>query len=85
MAYHLDIKPAAERDMDRLPAGAQHRAAAKIDGLADNPRPPGSTKLAAGSATWRVRVGDYRVVYEVDDERQVVTITRVRHRRDVYR
>ena len=53
--------------------------------LADQPRPPGVTKLAGTSHDWRVRVGDYRVLYEVDDEDRKVVVWRIAHRREVYR
>ncbi len=52
--------------------------------LADNPRPPGSLKLA-GRDFWRIRVGDYRVIYAIDDNEEVVRVVRTGHRRDVYR
>jgi mRNA interferase RelE/StbE len=57
---------------------------AKIDGLAANPRPSGCRKLRAYKHLWRIRVGDYRVVYIIDDERKMVSVTRIAHRRDVY-
>jgi mRNA interferase RelE/StbE len=60
------------------------RIEASIQALAENPRPPGVERLRA-SQLWRLRVGAYRVIYAIDDGQQVVTIARVRHRRDVYR
>jgi len=60
------------------------RIASAIDNLADEPRPPGATKLA-GRGDYRIRVGDYRIVYAVDDEERLVLIARIAHRRDVYR
>ena len=60
------------------------RIAAAIDDLAINPRPPGAAKLA-GRGDFRIRVGDYRIVYAVDDAEDVVLIARIAHRRDIYR
>ena len=68
----------------RLRGSVADRIEAAIDGLATNPRPPGSVKLA-GRDDFRVRVGDYRIVYAVDDAEDLVIIARIAHRRDVYR
>ena len=57
----------------------------RVRGLADDPRPPGCEKLAGMANAWRTRSGNYRVVYTVDDRAQVVTVTRVGHRREAYR
>ena len=61
------------------------RVIAAIKILATNPRPPGCRKLAGSKLDWRIRVGDYRVVYEIADQIRVVRVHRVRHRREVYR
>jgi mRNA interferase RelE/StbE len=55
-----------------------------LENLADNPRPPGCKKLKGGDKEWRIRVGDYRVVYTIDDAKLLVEVTRIRHRSDVY-
>lgn len=68
----------------RLRGSVADRIAAAIDGLAINPRPTGSVKLA-GRDDFRLRVGDYRIVYPVDDAEDLVIIARIAHRRDVYR
>jgi len=60
------------------------RLATKLDGLAANPRPSSCRKLHGYKDLWRIRVGDYRVVYIIDDDRKMVSVTRVAHRRDVY-
>lgn len=65
--------------------GDFQRVMGRIRGLADDPRPPSCEKLAGMANGWRIRSGNYRVVYTVDDRAQVVTITRVGHRREVYR
>ena len=68
----------------RLHGRLRDRIAAAIDGLADDPRPRGSVKLA-GRNDYRVRVGDYRIVYAVDDDERLVLVARIAHRREVYR
>ncbi|HSL57674.1 MAG TPA: type II toxin-antitoxin system mRNA interferase toxin, RelE/StbE family [Acidimicrobiales bacterium] len=68
-----------------LPRPEQQRIRAAIDLLADEPRPSGCTKLVGEDSVYRVRIGDYRIVYEVIDARLVVHVVRVGHRRDVYR
>jgi mRNA interferase RelE/StbE len=82
--YHLKIKPTAERDLQKLPRPLFLRLSQKILALAEEPRPDGVRKLSGSLEGWRIRVGDYRVVYQIDDEQKTVIIVRVRHRRDVY-
>jgi len=83
-AYRVEIQRSAERDLDRLSKMLFDRISARLVALAEEPRPPGAEKLA-GLEAFRLRVGDYRVVYEVDDSVRAVIVTRVRHRREVYR
>ncbi len=83
MPYRLALKPGARRDLDRLPADLFARVDARI--LSEDPRPPGAGKLRGTRNGFRVRVGDHRILYEVDDATRTVTIARVRHRREVYR
>lgn len=86
MAYEILIKASAEKDVRRLPKDARARVASAILALRDEPRPSGVRKLKGrGEEGWRIRVGDYRVVYRIDDALRQVTIYRVCHRRDVYR
>jgi mRNA interferase RelE/StbE len=82
--YTIRITRAAQKELDSLSSVAQTRVRAAIDALADDPRPNSATQLR-GSTAWRMRVGDYRVVYDIDDIDLVVTVIRVGHRRDVYR
>jgi mRNA interferase RelE/StbE len=82
--YHLRIKRSAERDLKKLPRSLFLRINQQILALRQDPRPSGVRKLQRNLEGWRIRVGDYRVLYQIDDEAQVVTIFRVRHRRDVY-
>lgn len=86
MAYKILIKASAEKDIRRLSHDVRERVASAILSLREDPRPPGVRKLKGkGDEGWRIRVGKYRVVYQVDDNLRQVTVYRVRHRRDVYR
>jgi mRNA interferase RelE/StbE len=82
--YRLIIKSSAERDLRRLPHSLFLRINQHILALSDEPRPSGARKLKGSQEGWRLRVGDYRVVYQINDKIKAVTIVRVRHRRDVY-
>ena len=83
--YRVLLERAAEKDLARLSSGIHDRVITAIQALAINPRPPGCRKLTGSQHDWRIRVGDYRVVYEIGDEIHIVRINRVRHRREVYR
>jgi mRNA interferase RelE/StbE len=85
VTYRLIVEEMAERDLLRLPREFFRRIADRIQSLAIAPRPPGCLKLMGSANTWRIRAGHYRIVYEIDDEKQIVRVTRVRHRKDVYR
>ncbi len=71
--------------MKRLATDIHDRVIVAIQSLANNPRPSGCRKLVGSKNDWRIRVGDYRVVYEIADAIRVVRVNRVRHRREVYR
>ena len=83
--YRILLERSAERDLRRLSAEMHERVIAALRGLAANPRPPGCRKLTGCQNDWRIRVGDYRVVYEIADDIRAVRVNRVRHRREVYR
>jgi mRNA interferase RelE/StbE len=83
--YRVLLERAAEKDLNRLSSEIHERVITAIRGLASDPRPPGCRKLSGGKHDWRIRVGDYRVVYEIADEIRIVRVNRVRHRREVYR
>jgi len=85
VAYRIDLTAAARRDLRDLPPVTLRRVDVRILALADMPRPPGAEKLTDREGLYRLRVGDYRILYQVDDTRQVVTVARVRHRRESYR
>ena len=82
--YSLEIKQSAQKELDALDDSVFKRIDRKILALASDPRPPGCKKLRVYSDHWRVRVGDWRVVYVINDGAKLVTITRVAHRREVY-
>jgi mRNA interferase RelE/StbE len=82
--YSVELKASARKELDRLPAKSIQRIFPKLEGLAAEPRPDGCKKLKGGQREWRIRVGDYRVVYTIDDEKLVVSVTRIRHRSEVY-
>ena len=83
MSYTVLILRRAQKELARLPSGVYERVRDAIRALGQNPRPAGCLKLT-GREGWRIRVGNYRVIYEVDDEQQSVTVLHVGHRRDVY-
>ncbi|MGO9269047.1 MAG: type II toxin-antitoxin system RelE family toxin [Terriglobia bacterium] len=81
--YALEIKPSAGKELDALDDALFARIDRKILVLAENPRPPGCKKLRGYKDHWRIRVGDWRVLYIIDDAAKSVS-TRVAHRREVY-
>jgi mRNA interferase RelE/StbE len=82
--YSLEIKQSAQKELNALDDALFTRIDRKILVLADNPRPAGCKKLRGYKDQWRLRAGDWRVVYIVDDAAKLVTITRIAHRREVY-
>ena len=84
MAYTVELKPAAVRGLKKLTKGLQKRIAARIDGLASNPRPPGVEKLSGEHEYYRLRIGNYRIVYEVKENALLVLLIRIGHRREIY-
>ena len=84
MPYQIVIKRTAEKELDALPSGVRNRIAVRLLRLEENPRLSGSLKLQ-GQDGYRLRIGDYRVLYSVDDRAQVITIFAIGHRREVYK
>jgi len=82
--YEIEFKKSVDKDVRGIPPSDLKKILQKIDSLREDPRPPGSVKLA-GEAYFRVRQGDYRVVYEVQDAKLVIVVVKVGHRREVYR
>ena len=84
MTYRVEVAPAAVRRLRKLDPQARRRVQAAIELLAEQPRPSGATKLVGGAGEWRVRTGDYRIVYEIHDGVLLVLVVALGHRRDVY-
>ncbi len=82
--YSVELKPSARKELERLPGRVIERIVPRLEALEEEPRPAGCKKLKGGRDEWRIRVGDYRVVYTVDDVKLRVSVTRVRHRSEVY-
>ena len=85
MAYKIEFTPAARRQFRKLAPETRKRLAPLIDSLASEPRPKGATLLSGSQRAYRVRHGDYRIIYELDDDRLLVLVIRIGHRREVYR
>lgn len=83
--YKILLRPAAVRDMDRLELKMRNKIVETLRGLEKSPRPWGVKKLVGGEAQWRLRVGDYRILYEVLDDTFAVRVFRIVHRREAYR
>ena len=83
--YQVVIERRAEKDLSRLSTQVHRRVSEAILALAADPRPEGCRKLVGGEGDWRIRVGDYRVIYQIADTVRIVRVHRVRHRREVYR
>ena len=84
MSYRIELSPAAVRQLRKLDRVAQRRVQAAIELLATEPRPGGAKKLVGGDGEWRVRTGDYRIVYEIRDGVLLILVVAVGHRRDIY-
>mgnify|MGYP001619535147 CR=1 FL=1 len=83
--WRIEFKASAQRDLESLDPPVRRRVLKRIEGLAANPRPPGSLKMTGEPARWRLRVGDYRVVYQILDDVLIVTVIKVAHRKNAYR
>ncbi len=85
MPYKVEIDTKAAREIRALPRQDQQRIISKAQALADNPRPAGCVQLSGSADLWRIRAGVYRIIYQIQDDRLLVTVVRAGHRRDVYR
>ena len=85
MTHRVEIAPAALRQLRKLDQAARRRVQAAIELLKEEPRPSGAKKLVGGEGAWRVRTGDYRIVYEIRDDVLLVLVVAVGHRREIYR
>ncbi len=84
MTYRIEVAPAVVRQLRKLDPAARRRVQGAIELLAEHPWPHGAKKLVGGDGEWRVRTGDYRIVYEVHDDVLLVLVVAVGHRRDIY-
>ena len=83
--YRVAFKPAAQRQVRKLPASTRSRVIDAIESLATEPRHHGTEKLTGASDLYRIRVGEYRVIYSIDDDQLLVLVVKVGHRKQVYR
>jgi mRNA interferase RelE/StbE len=82
--YSVEVKPPARKELEALPDNVLARVVKSIEALGQAPRPTGCKKLKGYKDQWRLRVGDWRVVYIIDDAAKLVSVTRIAHRREVY-
>jgi mRNA interferase RelE/StbE len=83
-SYAVELKPSARKELESLPDTALARVVRRLESLGHDPRPAGCRKLKGYKDQWRVRIGDWRVIYIIDDTARVVSVTRIAHRREVY-
>lgn len=83
--YNVKLMPQAQKDLDGFSGKLLSRFEEIILELYDEPRPHNAKKLSGGGSRWRIRIGDYRILYEIDDSRKIVKIYRIAHRKEVYR
>lgn len=84
MSYRVEFTTAAARQVKKLPRPARDRVLDAIEDLSEDPRPHSAKKLVGEETAWRIRVGDYRVIYDIFDSELTVTVVRAGHRREVY-
>ena len=84
MTYRVTLSPMAARQLRELDARVRRRIQAALELLAEQPRPPAATRLVGGAGEWRVRTGDYQIVYEIEDDHLLILVLRLGHRREVY-
>ena len=85
MNYSVEFKRSAQKELARLPKNIQRRIADAIDALGENPRPHGYIQMETDDIFYRIRVGSYRIIYEIIADKLVVLVIRIGHRREVYR
>ena len=85
MPYSIEFRPSAARDLKKLEKATQRRIFAALSQLENNPFPPGEKKLINEDNVYRIRVGDFRILYQVESGRLLILVLRVGHRREVYR
>ena len=83
--HEVVLSPKAEKQLDELPTPLRRRITEAVEGLESKPRPHGVKKLTGAENLWRIRVGDYRIVYTIEDDRLIVLVVKIGHRRKIYR
>jgi mRNA interferase RelE/StbE len=83
-SYAVELKRSARKELESLPDAVLARVVRRVESLTNDPRPAGCKKLKGYKDHWRVRIGDWRVVYIIDDTNKLVSVTRIAHRREVY-
>jgi len=84
MRYRVLIPKSVHKQINKLPSSVSVSVISKLEALQENPKPAGSLKMH-GSEGWRIRLGDYRIIYDIDDRQKLVVVRRVGHRREIYR
>jgi mRNA interferase RelE/StbE len=84
MTYSITLAPSAARQLRKFDPDVRRRIQAALELLAVEPRPPAAIRLVGGSGEWRVRTGDYRIVYEIKDGQLLILVLRIGHRREIY-
>ena len=84
-SYQIDWKSSARKELRKLPSDMIQKIMAEVESLVENPFPPDCRKLTGSEQTWRIRIGNYRVIYNVLSAVLIIEIVRVAHRKDVYR
>jgi mRNA interferase RelE/StbE len=84
MSFEIVLSPLAARQLRKFDPDVRRRIQAVLELLAENPRPPAAIRLVGGAGEWRVRTGDYRVIYEIHEGRLFVLVLRMGHRREIY-
>jgi len=85
VTYRITLAPPAARQLRKFDPAVRRRLQAALELLANDPRPPAAVQLMGGAGEWRVRTGDYRIVYEIHDDQLLVLVLRLGHRRQAYR
>jgi mRNA interferase RelE/StbE len=83
-SYRIALTASAEKELNSLSVKMIARTMPRLENLATTPRPPGCKKLKGGDREWRIRIGDYRIVYVINDDVKTIDVTRIAHRREVY-
>jgi len=84
VTYVIRLSPAAARELRKFDPAVRRRIQAVLELLADDPRPPSAKRLVGGAGEWRVRTGNYRIIYEIHDDRLVIVVLRMARRRELY-